>query len=972
MSTKKLQMLGHLTNIHKTEAEWEEVSSFIPAHGQFVVYDSDDLYNYTRFKIGDGKTPVGELPFINQQEYASIVQDGKFIQAYYLDEHIVPIKTEIAYSQSGSGDPHYGDITTSQNIRPIVGERSSIKLYQTYEPDQNSCYTANFNDVVAEGMFDWSKGELVFNKKCVVLTGEENFYKISDTSYQTKSGVFYYTALKDGVGGLGTSICSHFKNNTNQAIYYSKYDGQTGIYCDNAATSTNYYYKYFRYGTADTTVDDFKAFVKTQYDTGTPIQIVYELAEPIVKVIATPPVIARKGNNIFYSDAENITANVNKTTAVIDYNLLSYITPQMFYKGNWDNAFNTAIQIAMLSGVEVYVPAGTYSLDAAMYFSGTGTENVSISFAPGAKIVCANVEDYTFNFVNCASVSISGGAFTRDGALSDVSHSRGLFELDKCIHINLKDINVNGCLSGVAFHVIGEQSKALNAQNCHFNECSLGGILMGDAGPIRATVLDSTFTNFYAKDSSIWYSYPVCVTYGSYDKTNKIIAESLIVRNCLFENCHWEGPDSHGCKVMEVDNCVMHNCGRFMMDYMDGRVQSDPYSHSLIVSNCTMYNDEDFRPYNFENYLGNSLSIYGQLGRVMSNVTIRNTRIERPTSWGEPDEHGKATTVTNGNAVVFSCIENLLLENNEFIGWGDADHLHYAVQIKQVNNAQLNNCSFQKFTRPNGIILPYWAAIKVHNCNFNLTAGQEFAINNVYPCALTATQNQCNGILRTSQISDLVCSGAKVYENTYGTEIGFVSEKYIGLKLVGQLGNAYDKYNLYRKISATLDVKNGPHNVLKYTSNSDIGEGCPLMPNLNIKVTLPDETIQTNRIIDIKYTYGHKATVGNDSNTTWHDVSIVLADDIALTEEQLSKTSWEGFKIDLADPVTWVPVDLEKIASDYIKNKPEPMTDEEIDAICGSYLTIDFTSNVILKDAHTGIMYKVYVEDGKLHMMEVE
>ena len=50
----------------------------------------------------------------------------------------------------------------------------------------------------------------------------------------------------------------------------------------------------------------------------------------------------------------------------------------------------------------------------------------------------------------------------------------------------------------------------------------------------------------------------------------------------------------------------------------------------------------------------------------------------------------------------------------------------------------------------------------------------------------------------------------------------------------------------------------------------------------------------------------------------------------------------------------------------------DQITDDEIDAICGSSLTIDFTSNVVLKDANTGIMYKVYVEDGKLHMTEVE
>jgi hypothetical protein len=55
---------------------------------------------------------------------------------------------------------------------------------------------------------------------------------------------------------------------------------------------------------------------------------------------------------------------------------------------------------------------------------------------------------------------------------------------------------------------------------------------------------------------------------------------------------------------------------------------------------------------------------------------------------------------------------------------------------------------------------------------------------------------------------------------------------------------------------------------------------------------------------------------------------------------------------------------------DYIKNKPVPMTDEEIDAICGGALTLDIPENALV-DTATGIVYKVYVEDGKLSMREV-
>lgn len=55
---------------------------------------------------------------------------------------------------------------------------------------------------------------------------------------------------------------------------------------------------------------------------------------------------------------------------------------------------------------------------------------------------------------------------------------------------------------------------------------------------------------------------------------------------------------------------------------------------------------------------------------------------------------------------------------------------------------------------------------------------------------------------------------------------------------------------------------------------------------------------------------------------------------------------------------------------DYIKNKPVPMTDDEIDAICGGALTLDITENA-LSDIVTGIVYRIYVENGKLSMKEV-
>ena len=51
---------------HDTEANWQKASAFIPMQGELIVYDVDADHKYARLKIGDGVTPVNELPFFAQ------------------------------------------------------------------------------------------------------------------------------------------------------------------------------------------------------------------------------------------------------------------------------------------------------------------------------------------------------------------------------------------------------------------------------------------------------------------------------------------------------------------------------------------------------------------------------------------------------------------------------------------------------------------------------------------------------------------------------------------------------------------------------------------------------------------------------------------------------------------------------------------------------------------------------------------
>ena len=48
---------------HGVENHWKKVKNFVPKKGEIVIYDIDSNYSYERFKIGDGTTRVGDLPF---------------------------------------------------------------------------------------------------------------------------------------------------------------------------------------------------------------------------------------------------------------------------------------------------------------------------------------------------------------------------------------------------------------------------------------------------------------------------------------------------------------------------------------------------------------------------------------------------------------------------------------------------------------------------------------------------------------------------------------------------------------------------------------------------------------------------------------------------------------------------------------------------------------------------------------------
>lgn len=48
-----------------TEAHWDLATNFVPREGEAIIYSADGTHPFSRLKIGDGSTTVGNLPFID-------------------------------------------------------------------------------------------------------------------------------------------------------------------------------------------------------------------------------------------------------------------------------------------------------------------------------------------------------------------------------------------------------------------------------------------------------------------------------------------------------------------------------------------------------------------------------------------------------------------------------------------------------------------------------------------------------------------------------------------------------------------------------------------------------------------------------------------------------------------------------------------------------------------------------------------
>ena len=152
--------------------------------------------------------------------------------------------------------------------------------------------------------FDWDNEEEVHTWGKYILTGNENF------SYVSSTNVIYTDIFTQKALGKDNFICTHFKV-VDISNYLDDYMKQ-----GTATSDTSKTYRII-FKTKFTNVTDFKAWLKAQYDAGTPVVVYYKLATPTRLVFTDEQkAVAKELNNArTYKNVTNITTD---SIAILD------------------------------------------------------------------------------------------------------------------------------------------------------------------------------------------------------------------------------------------------------------------------------------------------------------------------------------------------------------------------------------------------------------------------------------------------------------------------------------------------------------------------------------------------------------------------------------------------------------------------------------------------------------------------------
>lgn len=193
--------------------------------------------------------------------------------------------------------------SVNETIYPIITFGNTAPT--TYTPYTGQTNTLTLPETVYGGNVDAVSGDGNNNTKTITLDGTE-YIDVNNSSNKTSIFIFGLDVPAKPFNGMSENlwiVSSHFIKGT--TLILAGAEPNTIWYNDEG---TQMRVAWNPGNKPATTVDEFKAFLAAQYAAGTPVQICYNLAEPVpFTATGAQPLPALKGTNTVLTDADSAT-----------------------------------------------------------------------------------------------------------------------------------------------------------------------------------------------------------------------------------------------------------------------------------------------------------------------------------------------------------------------------------------------------------------------------------------------------------------------------------------------------------------------------------------------------------------------------------------------------------------------------------------------------------------------------------------
>lgn len=191
-------------------------------------------------------------------------------------------------------------------------------------------FTLGFGQTVASGTLEWTTGKLIIDKKMLQLDGVANKVILSSTI--SKGNIFRVDipGIKhaESASAVGEVACSHYIATTGNKLY----SGTQGV----SVSAVSDFIQIFDTARSGMTADEYNSYLAAQYAAGTPVQILYALAEPEEVQLSVLDIRPISG--------EVNTLSVADGTLTVNYTASGWETVSSLEELN--NGLNEALRIA--------------------------------------------------------------------------------------------------------------------------------------------------------------------------------------------------------------------------------------------------------------------------------------------------------------------------------------------------------------------------------------------------------------------------------------------------------------------------------------------------------------------------------------------------------------------------------------------------------------------------------------------------